>query len=83
MDMILLQKKCIFIPTPMQTEQEYLAKYLMQHNRALCLPQHKFSLPQAVALAETFAYRLPALEKENGLQEAVGRLFEAVRTKVL
>lgn len=30
MDCILLRKKAIFIPTPGQTEQEYLAKYLNQ-----------------------------------------------------
>ena len=34
MDLIKMQKKAIFIPTPGQTEQEYLAKILKEKNCA-------------------------------------------------
>lgn len=78
MDMMTLQKKCIFIPTPMQTEQEYLARYLMSKNLALCIPQQKFTLKSAVALAETFPYRFPELEKTDALQTAVEHLLQQV-----
>lgn len=76
MDMLTLQKKCIFIPTPAQTEQEYLARHLMQQNQALCIPQQRFQLKSAVALAETFSYQLPAFEKDNALQQAVADLWK-------
>jgi UDP:flavonoid glycosyltransferase YjiC (YdhE family) len=76
MDLMMLQKKCIFIPTPMQTEQEYLAQHLMQQNWALCMPQSRFQLKAAVALAETFPYQFPALEKNDALQHAVEHLLQ-------
>jgi uncharacterized protein (TIGR00661 family) len=59
MDMMTLQKKCIFVPTPAQTEQLYLAQHLMKSNHALCIPQSKFGLATAVELASAFPYRFP------------------------
>lgn len=76
MDMMLLQKKCVFIPTPMQTEQEYLAQHLMRQNRALCIPQQKFRLKAAMALAETFPYQFPEVEETDALQQAVEHLLQ-------
>ncbi len=49
-------KKCIFIPTPGQTEQEYLAKYLEQKNLCIHFPQSKFSLRQALLKARQFPF---------------------------
>ncbi len=48
MDMMALQKKCVFIPTPGQTEQLYLAKYLALQSHCLFYPQHAFSLNKAL-----------------------------------
>jgi UDP-N-acetylglucosamine:LPS N-acetylglucosamine transferase len=76
MDLVTLQKKCIFIPTPMQTEQEYLARHLMQQNFALAIPQQKFVLKNAVELATTFPYRFPEVEKTDALQQAVTDLLQ-------
>jgi predicted glycosyltransferase len=39
MDLIKMQKKAVLIPTPGQTEQEYLGEHLNEHKLALCLPQ--------------------------------------------
>lgn len=44
MDLIKLGKKAILVPTPGQTEQEYLAHYLMQKKMFYSLEQDKFSL---------------------------------------
>ena len=44
MDIAGLEKKSILIPTPGQTEQEYLADYLMKKQFAFCVSQEKFSL---------------------------------------
>ena len=81
MDLMILQKKCIFIPTPMQTEQEYLAQHLMQQNFALAIPQQKFVLKNAVALADSFPYRFPVVEKGNALQHAVTDLLQQCSLK--
>ncbi len=70
MDLAALQKKSILIPTPGQTEQEYLARHLMQKNFALCMEQKKFRLKTALQLADTFPYQLPPLP-ENGLSSVV------------
>ena len=52
MDVLPLGKKCIFIPTPGQSEQEYLAAYLAGKNYACTGFQHNFSLPLLIEKAE-------------------------------
>jgi hypothetical protein len=59
MDSMQLRKRSILIPTPWQTEQEYLGKYLQEQQRALCIPQKDFSLSAALAAAASFDYKLP------------------------
>jgi UDP-N-acetylglucosamine transferase subunit ALG13 len=44
MDLVQLQKKSILIPTPGQTEQEYLARYLSQRKIICSISQKEFSL---------------------------------------
>lgn len=56
MDAAALQKKCIFIPTPGQTEQEYLAQYLMQRGLAYCISQKEFELARTLDAARQFSY---------------------------
>jgi len=48
MDLARLAKKAIFIPTPGQTEQEYLGAYLAGKGLAVCMGQDRFSLKEAV-----------------------------------
>lgn len=48
MDLALLNKKCIFVPTPGQTEQEYLVKALHNKNMAYGATQDTFDLPMAL-----------------------------------
>lgn len=74
MELMTLQKKSILIPTPGQTEQQYLAKLLLQHNRALCLPQPKFDLSKAVTLAENFQYKWEEIKETGALEKAVEEL---------
>lgn len=57
MDIIAAGQKSILIPTPGQTEQEYLAQYLVKKGLALCYTQHEFKLEQALAVAATFNYQ--------------------------
>ncbi|MBV4356187.1 glycosyltransferase [Pinibacter aurantiacus] len=44
MDLIPLHKKCIFVPTPGQTEQEYLADYLSENSMCINVRQRDFDL---------------------------------------
>ena len=57
MDLAIMQKKSILIPTPGQTEQEYLAGHLMDNNYALCISQEKFRLKPSIDLAKNFLYK--------------------------
>jgi UDP-N-acetylglucosamine:LPS N-acetylglucosamine transferase len=45
MDLAALKKKAIFVPTPGQTEQLYLAQQLEEKKIAPCVSQHQLSLP--------------------------------------
>ncbi len=56
MDIAALQKKSILIPTPGQTEQEYLADHLMKKQTAYCQKQNVFSLQKAIKEAKKFDY---------------------------
>ena len=58
MDIAALQKKSILIPTPGQTEQEYLADRLMKKQFAFCVDQKDFSLLKNIEEAMNFEYRL-------------------------
>jgi uncharacterized protein (TIGR00661 family) len=66
MDMTVLQKKSILIPTPGQTEQEYLGNYLEQKGIAISTNQRDFSLNVELEKARTFNYKIPdLLDNEN------------------
>ena len=56
MDLVVLGKKAILIPTPGQTEQEYLAEYLYEKKYFFSVEQKNFSLPQALEKYSTFAF---------------------------
>lgn len=48
MDLAPLGKRCIFVPTPGQTEQEYLVKALAEKNMVYYAGQDKFNLEEAI-----------------------------------
>jgi predicted glycosyltransferase len=78
MDLAALQKRSILIPTPGQTEQEYLARYLMEKNFALCIPQKKFMLENALDLANHFPY-FPYPSMPNVLRSTISAFVEKIR----
>jgi len=65
MDLLKLKKKCIFIPTPGQPEQEYLAGYLYNKKIALSYRQDSFSLKKALQRFNEFEYKDPELSGED------------------
>ena len=62
MDLVRLRKKSILVPTPGQTEQEYLGDYLRAQGIAYTLTQATFALGPALEAAATFDYRFPSDE---------------------
>jgi UDP-N-acetylglucosamine transferase subunit ALG13 len=80
MDLMRLQKRSILIPTPGQTEQEYLGQHLMKESLAPCLSQEKFRLLPALDLATTFAYRLPEASSDAVLKLTIKRFLQTVRS---
>lgn len=78
MDLITLGKKSILIPTPGQTEQEYLANYLVKERMAFCIKQDKFKLKNALDLAASFDYQIPEVPKVNYLEKAIAELIAKI-----
>ena len=72
MDIAALGKKSILVATPGQTEQEYLAKYLMQKKFALCIDQDAFSLGDALEKAAGFEYKMNDYTCHSRLPSFIG-----------
>jgi uncharacterized protein (TIGR00661 family) len=79
MDLAVIKKKSILIPTPGQTEQEYLAKHLMKNNFALCIEQNKFRLQNALELSDHFNYQVENFSAENNLNAALEEFLAGSR----
>jgi hypothetical protein len=62
MDLFRMGKKCIFIPTPGQTEQEYLGAYLSGKQLALTVNQRDFHLADALKQAAAFPFKSLSVE---------------------
>jgi UDP-N-acetylglucosamine transferase subunit ALG13 len=59
MELLVLKKKLIVVPTPSQTEQEYLAEILMQQNNLFVITQSLFNkktLDQATSFPYSFSH---------------------------
>jgi UDP-N-acetylglucosamine:LPS N-acetylglucosamine transferase len=55
MDLSSLEKKAIFIPTPGQTEQEYLAEYFKDKKVVYYQKQSEFDLVKALKESENYS----------------------------
>jgi UDP-N-acetylglucosamine transferase subunit ALG13 len=83
MDLVALGKRSILIPTPGQTEQEYLAAHLMEQGLALCAAQDEFELLPLLQLAESFPYQTTAFDTQGLMQGAVDQMLAKVRERKL
>lgn len=72
------KKKVIFIPTPGQPEQEYLATELNRKKIALRVPQDQFNLLQAIEALKTYS-GFEAIKSQPNLLE--GALDELIQMK--
>lgn len=74
MDMQAMAKKAVFVPTPGQTEQEYLARRLTEKGVAFHMTQDSFDLATALARAGEFSGFLPP-PNNSLLRDAVSRFL--------
>ncbi len=81
MDLAAVKKKSILIPTPGQTEQEYLANHLMKNNFTLTIEQSKFKLKGALELAQNFNYQIDNFQNETHLESAVRSFLYKIQFK--
>ncbi len=80
MDLIKLQKKAILIPTPGQSEQEYLAKYLMERKIFYTINQQDFILQDSLQKAQSFAFNISEYsmgQYKNVISQFIQSLYTA------
>lgn len=65
MDLALLKKKAILIPTPGQNEQEYLAKYLLKKGYFFSTKQKDFSIKETLQNCESFEFKCRNFSNEE------------------
>jgi uncharacterized protein (TIGR00661 family) len=78
MDLMALQKKSILIPTPGQTEQEYLADYLSQKGIAYSLSQKNLSLEKALQEAKEVVYSIPSFDTGAQLKQIISKMISSL-----
>ena len=78
MDIVATGKKSILIPTPGQTEQEYLAKFLTQKKIALGIGQKNFSLADSLQMAFEFNYKKTENNNTSQLPLLIRNLMENI-----
>ena len=74
MDLVWFGKKAIFIPTPGQTEQEFLAESLKRKGLYYFQNQKEFDLQQAVSLSEDYS-GLILKSDGNTLEDRIDKLL--------
>ena len=65
MDLIKIGQKAILVPTPGQTEQEYLARHLMGQQFFYVATQQHFVLADALKLAADFNVEMPRVDMDQ------------------
>lgn len=76
MDLAALNKKAIFVPTPGQTEQLYLAKELDRQKIAPMILQSEFSLQAALDRAKSYSGFTENYFKENLLERTLREFLD-------
>ncbi len=77
MEILALKKKAILIPTPGQTEQEFLGAHLANQKWCICIDQED-DLLTAVENAKTFDFQFPDFP-EGTLQQEIEKLLSALK----
>ena len=73
MDLVRMRRRAVLVPTPGQTEQEYLARHLSDAGLFLSVPQPSFDLRKAID--EGLSAHVPSLDMDFDLHREVVRGF--------
>ena len=76
MDLVFLEKKAILIPTPGQTEQEYLAKHFFEQKIFFTSSQKNFNLEEALKSVKSFAGFDDSVFESNAFKKNVIELLQ-------
>ena len=76
MDLVALRKKSVVVPTPGQTEQEYLATHLEKTGVAPFLAQKNFSILKAIELSKEYQYKVSSVIGGEDLEKTILRFIE-------
>jgi uncharacterized protein (TIGR00661 family) len=80
MDLVYAGKNAILIPTPGQTEQEYLAAYHHRQKNFYCVSEKNFSLSTALSKSKGFKNNFKLSGPDN-LYEAMDKLLRSIESK--
>ncbi|HET6999715.1 MAG TPA: glycosyltransferase [Puia sp.] len=80
MDLLAVKRNAILVPTPGQTEQEYLGNYLHEKKWMYTVEQKNFDLQPVMNAFENAELVLPELPRTN-LQDVIGRFIRDLREK--
>lgn len=82
MDLALLGKKAVLVPTPGQTEQEYLAGYLHQKGYFFTSPQERFQLTKCIREAASFNWQ-PFPEWRDDYQKVISNFINGLPNRLI
>ncbi len=74
MDLMKLNKRSVLIPTPGQTEQEYLGQILQERQQACCVAQKDFNFQRAWEATEQLTGLHHYFAEDHSLQNAIQNL---------
>lgn len=76
MDLAVMKKKALLIPTPGQSEQEYLAKFLNERGLTPCQREADLNLELGIAKALQWPGMSEAVTDQDLMHKAIDRLLE-------
>ena len=77
MDLVKIKKNAILVPTPGQSEQEYLGKYLHNKKWMFCVQQKKFNLNKVLTAFQNSEMNIPesaAISLHNAVEEVLKKI---------
>ncbi len=81
MDLFALRKKGFLVPTPGQSEQEYLAKFHMERGTFYCVSERELDLPNQLEKALAFLPPRMKYPSEKAIQKAVDIITQTTKVE--
>ncbi len=83
MDLVTLKRNAVLVPTPGQTEQEYLARYMHENKWMFSATQKKFNLENVLNLYQKTKLKLPGIPESNLYQPVNDFLMEVLKRETV